>query len=60
LVAAGYLKQIPKDPMTGAADWMVERGEDTVGSPDQQVGGISHVHSAASATSCEGPRYSSW
>src|SRR5215467_12733974 len=35
LVQAGYLKQIPRDPMTNETDWQVEQMDDsTVMSPD--------------------------
>src|SRR5882672_4727962 len=49
LVSAGYLKQIPVDPMSGAADWTVDQAaEDTISSPDQQdEGGIDDVHSSS-------------
>src|SRR5256712_14019667 len=45
LITAGYLKQIPIDPMTNARDtWTVDQ-EDTLLSVDQQEPGISDVHS---------------
>ena len=59
LVSAGYLKQIPKDPTTGAADWTVDQDE-SVDSPDQQEPGINDVHSASAATASDGTAYSSW
>src|SRR6058998_2282687 len=44
LVQAGYIKQIPVDPMTGSnSTWTVDQ-EDTVMSVDQQDPGISDVH----------------
>ena len=62
LVQAGYLKQIPKDPMTDQADWVVEQAEEnTVMSPDQQdQGGIDDVHSASSAVGSDGSAYNTW
>lgn len=62
LVQAGYLKQIPKDPMTNQADWVVEQAEEnTVMSPDQQdQGGIDDVHSASSAAGSDGSAYNTW
>src|SRR5713226_1684507 len=36
LVSAGYLKKIPVDPMSGAANWTPNQEEDTISSPDQQ------------------------
>src|SRR6516164_10619270 len=50
IVQAGYLKQIPKDPMTGEANWQVEQ-EDVLLAIDQQEPGISDVHSASNASS---------
>jgi general secretion pathway protein G len=55
LVAAGYLKHIPKDPMTGRDDtWIVERSNDTA------MSGWVNVHSGASGTSSNGSRYTDW
>src|ERR1700688_4398235 len=60
LVQAGYIKQIPTDPMTGSnSSWTVDQ-EDTVLSVDQQDPGISDVHSGAGGTSSDGTAYSSW
>jgi general secretion pathway protein G len=61
LVSAGYLKQLPKDPITGQSDtWVPVQEEDTFSSPDQQEGGIDDVHSGSEATSSDGSAYSSW
>ena len=59
LVSGGYIKVVPKDPMTNEANWEVEQ-EDVLLSVDQQDPGISGVHSASSAISSEGTAYSSW
>jgi general secretion pathway protein G len=59
LVTGGYIKVVPKDPMTTEASWEVEQ-EDVLLSVDQQDPGISGVHSASSAISSEGTAYSSW
>ncbi len=59
LVSGGYIKVVPKDPMTNEANWEVEQ-EDVLLSVDQQDPGISDVHSASSAISSEGTAYSSW
>jgi general secretion pathway protein G len=60
LVQAGYIKQIPMDPMTGSnSSWTVDQ-EDTVMSVDQQEPGISDVHSGATQTSSDGSAYSTW
>ena len=59
LISAGYIKQVPKDPFTGAADWTVEQ-EDYTLSVDQQEPGISDVHSASALNGTDGTAYSSW
>jgi general secretion pathway protein G len=59
LVSGGYLRQIPKDPITGAADWTVDQDE-SLDSPDQQDPGINDVHSSSSMSSSDGTAYSSW
>ncbi len=60
LVAAGYLREIPKDPITGQRDWRVEY-DDAFLSPDQLATGISDVHSNSDKISpFEGTPYSSW
>jgi general secretion pathway protein G len=60
LVSAGYIKQIPKDPMTNEANWEPHQ-EDILLSVDQQDPGIDDVHSASNATSSDGTTaYSSW
>ena len=59
LVSAGYLKTIPKDPMTNTTEWDVQQ-EDSLMAVDQQEPGIVDVHSTSSTTSSEGTPYSAW
>jgi general secretion pathway protein G len=59
LVQAGYIKVIPKDPMTNEANWEVVQ-EDVLLTVDQQDPGIDDVHSASSETSSDGTAYSTW
>jgi len=59
LVSAGYLRQIPVDPMTGQADWVVEM-EDAVTSVNQTEPGIYDVKSKSDKQSLEGTAYSEW
>ncbi len=60
LVQAGYIKQVPVDPMTGSnSSWTVDQ-EDSLMSVDQQDPGISDVHSGASQVSSDGTAYSTW
>lgn len=62
LVQAGYLKQIPIDPMTNGADWQVEQIDDTtIYSPDEQdQGGIDDVHSNSTQVGTDGRAYNTW
>jgi|SRR5271166_4905001 len=62
LVSAGYLKQIPNDPMTGRSDtWTADEEQDTIMSIDQQdQGGIVDVHSGSSGVGSDGTAYNSW
>jgi general secretion pathway protein G len=58
LVNAGYLREIPIDPITGERDWNFVVGEDTNSSEGGQ--GITDVHSSSPDTSSEGTAYSDW
>jgi len=60
VVDAGYLKQLPKDPFTGARDTWVPVTDDSIMSPDQSQPGIVDVHSGSDQTSSEGTAYSTW
>jgi general secretion pathway protein G len=59
IVQAGYLRQVPIDPMTREANWEVVQ-EDVMLAVDQQDPGITDVHSASSGTASDGTAYSSW
>jgi uncharacterized membrane protein len=59
LVTAGYLKQLPVDPMTGKADWQPVQGDVTL-SVDQQDPGIDDVHSSSTRISSDGTAYNTW
>lgn len=60
LQSAGYLREVPLDPMTRAKDW-VPQFDNVVMSPDQVTTGIVDVHSSSSLNSpFEGTPYSSW
>lgn len=60
LVEAGYLKAMPKDPITNRTDSWVPGQEDILNSLDQTQSGIDDVHSGAQETSSEGTAYSTW
>jgi len=59
LIQGGYLKVIPKDPMTNEPNWEVVQ-EDVLLTVDQQDPGINDVHSASSATATDGTAYNTW
>ncbi|HYP53778.1 MAG TPA: hypothetical protein VEQ42_09585 [Pyrinomonadaceae bacterium] len=56
LVSAGYLKDIPVDPMTDARDWVLVTGED----PNSGDGdsGLVNICSASQDQSSDGTAYS--
>jgi len=59
LVTAGYLRQIPFDPMTKLQNWEPKE-EDVLMAVDQQDPGIDDVHSASSGIASDGTAYSTW
>ena len=59
LKGAGYVHDIPIDPMTDASDWQVEFGEDPGSTGGEQ--GVTNVRSASGEISSDGSsRYSEW
>jgi general secretion pathway protein G len=61
LVSAGYLRQIPKDPITDSnSTWQAVQDENVIASPDQDQGGIIDVHSGAPGTSSDGTAFNTW
>lgn len=58
LVSAGYMREIPTDPITEQKDWNVEVGEDPYSS--EGGSGIRDIHSSSSEVSIEGTPYSEW
>jgi general secretion pathway protein G len=59
LLESGYLRQIPNDPMTHAADWEVVEAEPDPDNPGEPPG-IYDVHSASTAISLSGTPYNEW
>ncbi len=60
LVQAGYLRSVPRDPMTRAADW-VPQYDSVVLSTDQSSTGMVDVHSNSSQVSTfEKTPYNQW
>ena len=60
LVQAGYLKEIPTDPMTHSNDTWVTSTDDTLDSVDQTEPGIDDVHSGSQEVGSDGQMYSTW
>jgi general secretion pathway protein G len=60
LVQAGYLKAMPKDPITQRTDTWMPVQEDSLMTLDQTQPGIDDVHSGAQQTASDGTSYSSW
>jgi general secretion pathway protein G len=58
LVSAGYMREIPTDPITEQKDWTLEVGEDPYSS--EGGSGIRDIHSTSSEVSTEGTPYSQW
>ncbi|HAF16455.1 MAG TPA: general secretion pathway protein GspG [Blastocatellia bacterium] len=58
LIAGGYMRDLPQDPVTGQKDWTVITGDDPNSSSGEQ--GVIDVHSAAADVSSEGTPYSDW
>jgi general secretion pathway protein G len=60
LVSAGYLREVPRDPITKQKEWTTS-SDDVLASPDQTATGITDVHSVSDAVSpFEDTPYSSW
>lgn len=58
LVSAGYMREIPVDPITDQKDWSPVTGEDPYSS--EAGSGITDVHSSSGEVSTEGTAYSEW
>lgn len=61
LVSAGYLREVPVDPITNSSStWVTETDSEAVFSADQTSAGIVNVHSGAPGPSLDGSMYSEW
>ena len=59
LQTAGYIHEIPIDPMTDQKDWQLDSGDDPGSTEGGQ--GITNIHSASGELSSDGStRYSDW
>ncbi len=60
LVQAGYLKSIPKDPITNATDTWITGQSDTLTDINETQGEIDDVHSGAQSLATDGTSYNTW
>ena len=60
LVTGGYLKSVPKDPMTSSDTTWVPTMDDTLQNVDQTDPGMTDVHSGSDQPGSDGQPYSTW
>lgn len=58
LVTAGYIRELPKDPITGEQDWQEVFGEDPNFSDEAQ--GVIDLHSRSAQQATDGTIYNEW
>ena len=58
LVSAGYMREVPKDPITDNKDWTIATGEDPYST--EGGSGVIDVKSSSSEVSTEGSPYTEW
>jgi general secretion pathway protein G len=60
LVSAGYIREVPIDPMTKSKDtWQTKQAEPDPNNP-ASTGGIDDVHSGSDRIALDSSRYSDW
>jgi general secretion pathway protein G len=60
LVSDGYLREIPKDPITDSADtWVIENAEPDPNNLAAELG-VYNVRSGSEAVAMDGTKYSEW
>jgi general secretion pathway protein G len=55
-----FLRRVPIDPMTGAADWGLRSNQDDLDSTSWGGQNVFDVYSRSTATASDGTRYSDW
>ncbi|MGD0632016.1 MAG: type II secretion system protein [Terracidiphilus sp.] len=60
LIQDGYLKSIPKDPMTNSTTTWQTDSSDAMHSLDQTDPGVDDVHSGSDDTGSDGQPYNTW
>jgi general secretion pathway protein G len=59
LAEQGYFRSVPKDPVTGSADWQLVFSEADPDRPNEQPG-VYDVKSASGETGLDGTPYNEW
>lgn len=60
LVSEGYIREIPKDPITQSKDtWQTTPAEPDPNNPASSIG-IYNIHSGSDGTGLDGTKYSEW
>ena len=60
LVSAGYIREIPTDPITKSKEtWQTKTAEPDPNNP-ASAGGVDDVHSGSEGTALDGSRYADW
>ncbi len=59
LVGEGYLRKLPEDPFTRAADWQTLPAEPNAAKPTAEPG-VYDVKSSSQDTALDGSRYADW
>ena len=60
LVSEGYIREVPKDPMTNSKDtWQTTQAQPDPNNP-ASGGGVDNVHSGSDRTSLDGSPYAEW
>jgi general secretion pathway protein G len=60
LIQDGYLKSLPKDPMTNSTTTWQADSSDAMHSLDQTDPGVDDVHSGSDETGSDGQPYNTW
>jgi general secretion pathway protein G len=60
LVQSGYLREIPKDPMTRSSDTWVTSTDTAYTDINETDPGVTNAHSGSDETGSDGQPYSSW
>ncbi len=55
-----YLRRLPRDPMTGKADWLTRSSRDRPGAMFSDGINVFDVHSRSQAVALDGTRYAEW